>query len=268
MNETTMWLGIVTIFPDLVKASLSEGVVGRAISRGDITLDTFNPRDYAMNSYGSVDDRPFGGGPGMVMAAEPLAACVRSAREKVSPRNLKTVFLSPQGKRFSQSIATEFANLDALLLVAGRYEGVDERFITNYVDLEISIGDYVLSGGELAALVVVDVLSRYIEGTVSNPESVECESFTDDLLDGPQYTRPREFEGLEVPEVLLSGDHRAVERWRHQQRIEKTWKQRPDLLARRDWIESEFAALRDCVSRAQPATLETIEEEPLCETTK
>ena len=117
-------------------------------------------------------------------------------------------------------------------------------------------------------MVVVDVLSRYIEGTVSNPESVECESFTDDLLDGPQYTRPREFEGLEVPEVLLSGDHRAVERWRHQQRIEKTWKQRPDLLARRDWNESEFAVLRDCVSRAQPATLETVEEEPLCETTK
>ena len=267
MNKTTIWLGIVTIFPDLIKATLSEGVVGRAISRGDITLDIFNPRDYAINSYGSIDDRPFGGGPGMVMAAEPLAACVRSARQRVSPRHLKTVFLSPQGERFSQSLATEFASLDAILLVAGRYEGVDERFITNYVDLEVSIGDYILSGGELAALVIIDVLSRFTEGTVSNPESVACESFTDDLLDCPQYTRPREFEGLEVPGVLLSGDHRAVERWRHRQRIEKTWKQRPDLLAKRNWNESEYADLRDCVSQTQPATLETVEEEPLCETT-
>ena len=172
--DSKMWLGVVTIFPDLVQASLKEGVVGRAIERGDISLETLNPRDYPLNSYGSVDDRPFGGGPGMVMAAEPLAACVRSARERVRPRTLKTVLLSPQGKRFSQSLAKELSQLDALLLVAGRYEGVDERFITNYVDLEISIGDYVLSGGELAASVIVDVIGRYIEGTVNNPESIEC----------------------------------------------------------------------------------------------
>ncbi|MXZ44445.1 MAG: tRNA (guanosine(37)-N1)-methyltransferase TrmD [Gammaproteobacteria bacterium] len=263
-----MWLGIVTIFPDLIRASLNEGVVGRAIERGDITLETINPRDYPLNSYGSVDDRPYGGGPGMVMAAEPLAACVRSARENVKPRTLKTALLSPQGARFSQSLATELSQLDALLLVAGRYEGVDERFIKNYVDLEISIGDYVLSGGELAALVVVDVLGRYIEGTMSNPASIECESFTDDLLDCPQYTRPRVFESLEVPEVLLSGDHCAVEQWRHRQRIEKTWKRRPDLLVQRSYKETESAELRDCVSHAHPANLETIEEESLCETTK
>ena len=152
--------------------------------------------------------------------------------------------------------------------MAGRYEGVDERFITNYVDLEISIGDYVLSGGELAASVVVDVLGRYIEGTVSNPESISCESFTDDLLDCPQYTRPRVFEGMEVPDVLLSGDHRAVERWRHQQRIEKTWKRRPDLLVQRVNNDSESAELRNCVLNAQPANLETVEEESLCEITK
>ncbi|MCY3541147.1 MAG: tRNA (guanosine(37)-N1)-methyltransferase TrmD [Gammaproteobacteria bacterium] len=263
-----MWLGVVTIFPDLVRASLKEGVVGRAIDRGDISLETINPRDYPLNSYGSVDDRPFGGGPGMVMAAEPLAACVQVARERVRPHILKTVLLSPQGTRFSQSLATELSQLDALLLVAGRYEGVDERFITNYVDLEISIGDYVLSGGELAASVVVDVIGRYIEGTVSNPESIECESFTDDLLDCPQYTRPRVFEGVEVPAVLLSGDHRAVERWRHQQRIEKTWKRRPDLLVQRVNEEAESAELRNCVLNAQPANLETVEEESLCEITK
>lgn len=247
---------------------MKEGVVGRAVERGDITLETINPRDYPLNSYGSVDDRPFGGGPGMVMAAEPLAACVRSAREKVKPRALKTALLSPQGERFSQSLATKFSQFNALLLVAGRYEGVDERFITKYVDMEISIGDYVLSGGELAALVVVDVLGRYIEGTVGNPESVACESFTDDLLDCPQYTRPREFEGLGVPEVLLSGDHHAVEHWRHRQRIEKTWKKRPDLLLQRVCNESEATELRDCVLSAQPANLETVEEESLCEITK
>ena len=261
LSEKTMWLGIVTIFPDLIKASLQEGVVGRAVERGDITLETINPRNYPLNAYGSVDDRPFGGGPGMVMAAEPLAACVRSAREKVRPRALKTVLLSPQGECFSQSRATEFSQLDALLLVAGRYEGIDERFITRYVDMEISIGDYVLSGGELAALVVVDVLGRYIEGTVGNPESIECESFTDDLLDCPQYTRPREFEGLVVPEVLLSGDHRAVENWRHRQRVEKTWKRRPDLLLQRVCDETESAELRDCMLSAQPANLETVEED-------
>lgn len=263
-----MWLGIVTIFPDLIKASLKEGVVGRAVERGDITLETINPRDFPLNSYGSVDDRPFGGGPGMVMAAEPLAACVRSARDRVRPLALKTALLSPQGQHLSQSYVPELSQHDALLLVAGRYEGVDERFITKYVDLEISIGDYVLSGGELAALVVVDVLGRYIDGTVGNPKSVECESFTDDLLDCPQYTRPREFEGLAVPEILLSGDHRAVERWRHQQRIEKTWKRRPDLLLRRVCHESEAQELRDCVMSKQPANLETVEEESLCEITK
>ena len=268
MNDKTMWLGIVTIFPDLIKASLKEGVVGRAVERGDITLETVNPRDFPLNSYGSVDDRPFGGGPGMVMAAEPLAACVRSAREKASPRTLKTALLSPQGERLSQSLATELSQHEALLLVAGRYEGVDERFITKYVDMEISIGDYVLSGGELAALVVVDVVGRYIEGTVGNPESVECESFTDDLLDCPQYTRPREFEGLAVPEVLLSGDHRAVEHWRHRQRIEKTWKRRPDLLVQRVCNKTESSELRDCVLSAQPANLESVEEETLCEITK
>lgn len=263
-----MWLGIATIFPDLVTASLKEGVVGRAIARGDITLETINPRDYPLNSYGSVDDRPFGGGPGMVMAAEPLAACVRYARERVRPKTLTTALLSPQGTRFEQSFAHELSKLDAVLLVAGRYEGVDERFVKKYVDMEISIGDYVLSGGELAALVIIDVLGRFIDGTVSNPESIEYESFNEDLLDCPQYTRPREFEGLDVPQVLLSGNHRAVESWRQQKRIEKTWKQRPDLLVRRDWNETESAMLRESALHAQPATLETIEEKSLCEITK
>ena len=268
MTEKKMWLGIATIFPELVKASLKEGVVGRAIEREDITLEIINPRDYALNSYGSVDHRPFGGGPGMVMAAEPLAACVRFARDRVSPKTLTTALLSPQGTRFEQSHAQELSKLEAVLLVAGRYEGVDERFVEKYVDMEISIGDYVLSGGELAALVVIDVVGRFVDGTVGNPESIEYESFHDGLLDCPQYTRPREFEGLGVPQELLSGDHQAVEHWRKQKRIDKTWKQRPDLLIKRDWNTTESAMLRESASHAQPATLETAEEKSRCETTK
>lgn len=268
MNKNTMWFGIATIFPDLVHAATQEGVVGRAINRGDITLETINPRTYPLNAYGSVDDRPYGGGPGMVMSAAPLAACVRYARNRVGTKKLTTVLLSPQGVRFEQAHAKTFSQLDALLLVAGRYEGVDERFITNYIDLELSIGDYILSGGELAALVVLDAVGRFIDGTVSNPESISAETFTDGLLDFPQYTRPREFEGVGVPEVLLSGDHRAIERWRKQQQIKKTWKQRPDLLVRRKWTKKESALLRENTAHAQPATLECVEEKTLCAITK
>ena len=263
-----MWLGIVSIFPDLVRGALQEGVVGRAVERGDIVLETINPRDFPLNTYGSVDDRPYGGGPGMVMAAEPLAACVRTARDKVNPKTLTTILLSPQGKCFDQSLAKKLSNFDAVLLVAGRYEGVDERFIAKYVDFELSIGDYVLSGGELAALVIVDVLGRFVDGTVRNPESIEIESFTDGLLDCPQFTRPREFEGLDVPEVLLSGDHAAVEQWRQQQRIDKTWKQRPDLLLHRNQNEQDSVMLSESMLKAQPKTLETEQEISLCAITK
>ncbi len=254
-----MRVGIVTIFPELVHASLQEGVVGNAIRRGDITLDIYNPRDYTQSACGSIDDRPFGGGPGMIMEAEPLAACVQAARDNSPKTPPTTVYMTPQGNRFDQATAEEFAEMDWILLVAGRYEGVDERFIERYVDREISVGDYVLSGGELAALVVLDVVGRLKSGTLSNPDSIQEESFSDRLLGCPHYTRPREFEGLSVPDILLSGDHKKVEQWRTQERIKRTWERRPELLLDRDWSEEEEQALRAFLSSREFETTSTKE---------
>ncbi|MXW53493.1 MAG: tRNA (guanosine(37)-N1)-methyltransferase TrmD [Gammaproteobacteria bacterium] len=234
-----MWFGVVTIFPDLVQAALEEGVVGRALRAGSIQLELYNPREYAQDSFKSVDDRPYGGGPGMVMMAEPLAECVKQARTDFESETLQTILLTPQGKTLSQNVVREFSELDGLLLIAGRYEGVDERFVENYVDSELSIGDYVLSGGELAALVVLDSVARLVSGTLNNPDSTSTESYSDGLLDFPQYTRPRRFEGLDVPEILLSGDHGKVEKWRHAQAIRRTWNRRPDLLTNRSWAKEE-----------------------------
>lgn len=228
-----MWLGVVTIFPQLIEAALNEGVVGRAIKKGSIELSLFNPRDFAKDKFNTVDDRPYGGGPGMIMMAEPLAECVKHARSEFQSDQLVTILLSPQGKTFNQSLASAFSKLEGMLLIAGRYEGVDERFVEKYVDCEISIGDYVLSGGELPALVVLDSVARLVSGTLSNPESVGAESYSNNLLDFPQYTRPRCFEGLDVPSVLLSGDHQKVNDWRHAQSIKRTWTRRPDLLLTR-----------------------------------
>lgn len=234
-----MWFGVVTIFPDLVQAALREGVVGRAVRAGSIQLELYNPREYAQDSFKSVDDRPYGGGPGMVMMAEPLAECVKQARTDFESEALQTILLTPQGKTLSQTVVREFSELDGLLLIAGRYEGVDERFVENYVDRELSIGDYVLSGGELPALVVLDSVARLVSGTLNNPDSTSTESYSDGLLDFPQYTRPRRFEGLDVPEILLSGDHGKVEKWRRAQAIRRTWNRRPDLLTNRSWAKEE-----------------------------
>lgn len=234
-----MWFGIVTIFPDLIEAALQEGVVGRAVKNGSISLRLYNPREFTSDPYQSVDDRPFGGGPGMVMMAEPLAQCVRKARSDFPGEFLSTVLLSPQGSTFDQAVAQEYSMLEGLLLVAGRYEGVDERFVERYVDAEISIGDYVLSGGELPALVILDSVGRLVAGTLNNPDSIDADSYTDGLLDFPHYTRPRDFEGTMVPEVLLSGDHQKVEQWRHAEAIKRTWTRRPDLLVSRSWKHEE-----------------------------
>lgn len=238
-GDLKMWFGVVTIFPDLVQASLEEGVVGRAVKNGSVLLNLYNPRDFATDSFKSVDDRPYGGGPGMVMMAEPLAECVKQARSDFEGESLRTILLSPQGETLNQPFVRELSELDGLLLVAGRYEGVDERFVQKYVDIEISIGDYVLSGGELPALVVLDSVARLVEGTLNNPESTNSESYSAGLLDFPQYTRPRSFEGLDVPEILLSGDHGKVEEWRRNQAIKRTWTRRPDLMVTRQWDKEE-----------------------------
>ena len=240
-----MWTGIVSIFPNLIRNTLKEGVVGRAVANGDLGLTLFDPREYAEDTHKTVDDRPFGGGPGMVMMAGPLSASVSEARRLCPSENPVTIYLSPQGTRFTQSLATKLAALPALILVAGRYEGVDERFIEREADLELSIGDYVLSGGELAAMVVLDTVARLLPGVVGNPESIKSESHMDGLLDFPHYTRPRKFGGDRVPDVLLQGDHGAIEKWRQKQAFGRTWLKRPDMLLRKELSHDERELLME-----------------------
>ncbi|MCZ6889290.1 MAG: tRNA (guanosine(37)-N1)-methyltransferase TrmD [Gammaproteobacteria bacterium] len=233
-----MYVAVISIFPDMFRPFASQGVVSRAISNGAARLDVLNPRDFTDDKHATVDDRPYGGGPGMVMMAGPLARAVSAARDAAAGADphgqTTTLLMSPQGRRFDHAMARDLAGRDGLILVTGRYEGVDERFVEREVDLEVSIGDYVLTGGELAALVVLDAVLRLLPGTLGNPESVVEESFAADLLDCPHYTRPAQFEGRGVPEVLLSGDHAAVDRWRRKQALSRTFVRRPDMLARRN----------------------------------
>ena len=242
-----MWAGVVSIFPNLIRTVLNEGVVGRAVARGDLGLAIFDPRDYAEDNHRTVDDRPFGGGPGMVMMAGPLSASVSEARRLCPTENPVTVYLSPQGTRFTQSLSNEFATLQGLGLVDGRYECGDERFIERETDLELSIGDFVLSGGELAAMVVLDAVARLLPGVVGNPDSIKCESHMDGLLDFPHYTRPREFDGDGVPDILLQGNHSAIEEWRQKQALCRTWLKRPDMLLGKELSQAERAMLMEVI---------------------
>lgn len=212
-----------------------EGVLGRAIRQGKIGLTCWNPRNYTQDRHHTVDDRPYGGGPGMLMKVQPLADAITAARQRAGG-SAKVVYLSPQGQRLDQLKVRQFAQAGidepgmSIILIAGRYEGVDERLIQQYVDEEISIGDYVLSGGELAALVLIDAISRMLPGVLGDDASAQQDSFMDGLLDCPHYTRPEETGGLRVPDVLLGGDHKAIARWRLKQSLGKTWLHRPDLL--------------------------------------
>ena len=244
-----MNIQIVTLFPESVTALLQFGVTGRAVERGLLAVGTHNPRDYATDKHKTVDDRPYGGGPGMVMKVETLRAAIGAARAKAGTE-AKVIYLSPQGRRLDQAGVRELATRGALVLVAGRYEGIDERLIETEVDEEWSIGDYVLSGGELPALVVVDALARLIPGALNDGESAAQDSFENGLLDCPHYTRPEEIDGRRVPEVLLSGDHAAIRRWRMQQMLGRTWQRRPDLLERLE-LDAEQKKLLDEFIRAQ-----------------
>ena len=228
-----MRFDVLSLFPDFIRQAAEVGVVGRGIERGLLSVQAWNPRDYATGSYRRVDDRPFGGGPGMVMLPEPLSACLAAARA-ADPAQAHVVYLSPQGRLLTQARARELALLPRLLLVCGRYEGVDERFIAREVDEELSIGDYVLSGGELAAAVVMDTVGRLQPGVLNDAESAAQDSFEDGLLDCPHFTRSEALGTEGVPPVLLSGDHAAIRRWRRQQSLGRTWLRRPDLLAGRD----------------------------------
>jgi len=224
-----MRVDVVSLFPDFIRQSVQVGVVGRAVERGLLTVDAWNPRDYAFDNYRRVDDRPFGGGPGMVMLPEPLTACLNAARA-AAPEPARVIYLSPQGAPLTQAKARELAAMPRFILVCGRYEGLDERFIAREIDEELSIGDYVLSGGELAAAVVIDAVGRLQEGALNDAESAAQDSFEDGLLDCPHYTRSDSLGTEGVPAVLLSGDHAKIARWRRQQSLGRTWLRRPDLL--------------------------------------
>ena len=224
-----MRFDVVTLMPSMFRALTEEGVVGRAIERGVAELKLWNPRDYTQDVHRTVDDRPYGGGPGMVMKYEPLQQAIESARREVP--QAKVIYLSPQGKGFDQVAAKRFVeNQQPLLLISGRYEGIDERIIERYVDEEWSIGDYVLSGGELPAMVMLDAVIRLLPGALGDADSAQQDSFMDGLLDCPHYTRPEEIDGMTVPAVLQSGNHEAIRRWRLQQALLRTRERRPDLL--------------------------------------
>lgn len=224
-----MKFAVVTLFPDQVRGVVEYGVVGRAAERGILSLRCENPRDYATDAHRTVDDRPYGGGPGMVMKYEPLAASIDAVRADMPSTSL-VVYLSPQGRVFDQATARRFSELPGLVLLAGRYEGIDERLVETHVDEEVSLGDYVLSGGEIAAMAVIDTVARLLPGVLGDAESAAQDSFTDGLLDCPHYTRPEEIAGREVPPVLLSGDHAAIDRWRYKQALGRSYMRRPELV--------------------------------------
>ena len=225
-----MLIEVVTLFPKMIREALRHGIVGRAQERALLTVGTEDPRVHASDVHRTVDDRPYGGGPGMVMKPEPLCAAIKAARARLPERSL-TVALSAQGERLEQARVRELATKPALVLVAGRYEGMDERVLETEVDLELSIGDYVLSGGELPALVLIDALARLLPGALGDERSAQQESFSAGLLDWPHYTRPEEYAGRRVPPVLVSGDHAAIDRWRLKQALGRTWLRRRELLA-------------------------------------
>jgi tRNA (guanine37-N1)-methyltransferase len=247
-------VAVVTLFPDLVRSVMTHGVLSRAAQGGALALETVDPRDFATDVHRTVDDRPYGGGPGMVMRVEPLRTAIRAARRLSSPSDdgagAHVVYLGPAGERLTHRVVRRLAALPSLVLVSGRYEGVDERLLAREIDEEISIGDYVLSGGELAAMVVVDSVGRLLPGVLGNEASAVEESFVDGLLDCPHYTRPECVDGLAVPQVLLSGDHAAIARWRRKQSLARTWERRPDLLEGRVLDEADRALLDEYLAEA------------------
>jgi tRNA (guanine37-N1)-methyltransferase len=220
---------IITLFPEMISAVTEHGIAGRAVKNGILEVHTWNPRDFTCDRHRTVDDRPYGGGPGMVMMAAPVTDAIRAAREAAGT-DAPVIYLSPQGKKVDHALIKQTASKPAIILLAGRYEGVDERIIQNEVDEEWSIGDYVVSGGELPAMVVVDSLTRQLPGALGDEDSAEQDSFVEGLLDCPHYTRPEAYHDSSVPAVLLSGDHEAIRRWRLKQSLGRTWERRPDLL--------------------------------------
>ena len=241
-----MRIDVISLFPEMIREQSAYGIQGRAVESGLLTLQTWNPRDYSENRHRCVDDRPYGGGPGMVMQVQPLRAAIQRARRDAA--EAPVIYLSPQGDRFDQDKARQLAGLERIILVAGRYEGIDERLIRLEVDEELSVGDYVLSGGELPALVVMDAVTRLLPGALGDADSAQEDSFMDGLLDYPHYTRPEEIDGLRVPEVLTGGNHEDIRRWRHKQALGRTWQRRPELLDALELSTEQQALLNEFIS--------------------
>jgi len=237
-----MHFDVISLFPEMVTTIAEYGVVGRARRRGLVTVDIENPRDHTSDVHRTVDDRPYGGGPGMVMKYEPLAGAVSAARQR-SPEGSPVIYLSPQGRVFDQASAKRYAGMPGLILLAGRYEGIDERFIESQVDEELSLGDFVLSGGEVPAMAVIDAVVRLLPGVLGDDESAAQDSFMEGLLDHPHYTRPEDVEGRKVPDVLLSGDHAEIARWRLKEALGRTYARRPDLVEKLELSDEQQALL-------------------------
>jgi len=230
-----MWIGIITLFPEMFTTLTDYGVTGRAFREGKATLKLWNPRDYTNDKHRTVDDRPYGGGPGMLMKVEPLAKAIAAAKDESTDKGYngkpaKVIYMSPQGRPLKQKHLKELSADSKLIMVAGRYEGIDERLIGSVIDEEWSLGDFVLSGGEYAAICFADAMVRLQPGVLGHQNSATEDSFSDGLLDYPHYTRPEVLDGRAVPKVLLSGDHKAIAKWRHQQALGRTWQRRPELL--------------------------------------
>ena len=239
-----MWLGVVSIFPDMFRALTSEGVVARAIASGTLVVEVENPRNHAEDRHSTVDDRPYGGGPGMVMKVEPLERAIAALKQRAGGP-ARTIYLSPQGEQLQQRKVEALAREERLIFVAGRYEGIDERVIEASVDEQISLGDFVLTGGELPVMVVIDAVARYLPGTLGNAESAEAESYRSGLLDWAHYTRPEQVVGRSVPPVLLGGDHETIRRFRLRDALGRTYERRPDLLSRRTLSDEERRLLSE-----------------------
>jgi tRNA (guanine37-N1)-methyltransferase len=221
-------IDVITLFPEMVEQVIKYGVVGRAADQNLLDLECWNPRDYTADKHRTVDDRPYGGGPGMLMKVQPLEETIQAVRQKNPLAQL--VYLSPQGKPVDQDMLAKQVDAGSVIFLCGRYEGIDERLVQQEVDQEWSIGDYVISGGELAAMVCIDAMTRLLPGALGHEQSAQQDSFSDGLLDYPHYTRPEEYKGIKVPEVLMNGNHRHIEDWRERQSLGRTWQRRPDLL--------------------------------------
>ena len=250
-----MHFDVVTIFPEMLEALSRHGITARALEEKLFELKTWDPRDFTTDNYRRVDDRPYGGGPGMVMMAEPLQACIDAAKSRQRGAGVeapKVLLMSPQGERLTEALVRSLAREKGLVLIAGRYEGIDERLVARSVDREVSIGDYVTSGGELPAMVVIDCLVRRLPGSLNDAQSASQDSFSAGLLDWPHYTRPEEWKDATVPGVLLSGNHAAIARWRRKQALGRTWDRRPDLIAEQE-LSKEDRQLLDEYRRERQA---------------